>query len=220
MANRAEPTTTLTRGYPPPPWTLWGSALAASFLVQSSAVEGLVPPPLKLLKLPGSRAFGQLAIARYGAGSTLEYSELIATVLVRYGVRIASYVTHIAVDNSRSQRGGHEIWHLPKQFWRFEWNLEPPEAGVRVWDGARLVCAINRAPLNARFWPIRTRLPVLVPTDEGVSLLSSEIDARFARVAWQLQPGPDGPLAGFKPAGRLLTTAMKGRLHIPALQPL
>ncbi len=220
MADSVERTALLTHGYPPPPWTLWGSALAASFLVRSSAVEDLVPPPLKLLTLPGSRAFGQLAIARYGPGSTLEYSELIATVLVRHGVRIASYVTHIAVDNFRSQCGGREIWHLPKQFWRFEWHLEPPEASIRVWDGVRLVCSLTRAPLNARFWPVRTRLPVLVPTGEKVSLLLSEIDARFARVAWQLQPGPDSPLAAFKPAGRLLTTAMKGRLHIPALQPL
>lgn len=220
MIDSAGQMTSLTRGYPPPPWTLWGSALVASFLVRSSAVAELVPPPLKLLSLPGGRALGQFAIARYGPGSTLEYSELIATVLVRYGVRIGSCVIHVAVDNTRSQRGGRDIWHLPKQLWRFEWDLEPPEASVRVWDGLRLVCAISKAPLNARLLPVRTRLPAFVPTAEGISMFTSEVDVRIARGAWHLQIGPDGPLAQFKPAGRMLTAAVKGRFHLPSLKPL
>lgn len=213
-------TTALARDYPPAPWTQWGSALIATFAVRAEAVAALVPPPLTLLSLPGGLALAYLSVWRFGPGSTLEYSELVAGVVVRHGMRPGPYVTHIAVDSARSQRAGRELWHLPKQLWRFEWDFSPPQTSVRVWDGIRLVCAMSEVPLNARLWPLRTNLPFLNPIEDTMALLVGDAHVRVARVPWRLQLGPEGPLALFKPVGPLLTAVLKGRIHIQPLQPL
>lgn len=220
MIEPPSQTTALARDYPPPPWTLWGSALVASFAVRAEAVAPLVPAPLKLVSIPGGLAIGYLAVCRYGPGSTLEYSELIAGVLVRHGLRPGPYVSHIAVDSHRSQRAGRELWHLPKQLWRFEWHLQPPQTSVRVWDGIRLVCAMSEAPHSTRLWPLRANLPFLNPIDDAIALLVGDADVRVAWVPWRLQIGPDGPLTAFQPVGPLLTAAVKGRIHVHPLQPL
>lgn len=213
-------TRALARDYPPPPWTLWGSALVASFAVRAEAVAPLIPSSLKLVTIPGGLAIGYLAVCKYGPGSTLEYSELIAGILVRHGMRPGPYVTHIAVDSPRSQRGGRDLWHLPKQLWRFEWELEPPQTTVRVWDGVRLVCVLSEAPHAVRLWPLRMSLPFLNPIDDAVALLVGDADGRIARVPWRLQLGPDGPLTAFEPVGPKLTAVVKGRIHVHPLQPL
>lgn len=220
MSHSFNPNTALTRDYPPAPWMLWGSMLAASFAIRAEAVAALVPPALKLVRVPGGLTMGFLAVCRYGPGSTLEYSELLAGVLTRHGARPGPYVTHIAVDNPRSQRGGYALWRLPKQLWRFDWEFDPLQTSVQVWDGLRLVCVISGVPANARLWPMRTRVPFLQPLDDGVALLVGDAEGRVAWKPWRLQLNPDGPLAAFKPVGPLLTTVARGRVRIEPLQPL
>lgn len=212
--------TALSRvSYPPPPWLLYGSALFASFRVQAERVAALIPPPLSLIRI-GSLAAGYLFVARYGPGSTLEYSELIAGTTVRYGRRFGLFVTHIGVDSQVSQRGGQELWYMPKHLWQFEWGNAPPETQVRVWDGTRLVCTLSGAPLKATFWTLHTSLTFLNLRGSDVAIITSEFDVGVAPIPWEFQLGPDGPLTPLTPIGRLVTFALKGGIEVQALHVL
>ncbi len=211
---------TLARDYPPPPWTLAGTFLAATAAVRASTVADLVPAPLSLVTLPGGLALSVIIVGRYGPGSTLEYSELTAGLLVRYGARPGMYVTHIAVDSPPSLRGGHEIWHLPKQLWRFEWELGAVEANVRVWDGMNLVCTLNGVPLKAGLWPLRAPVSTLSVRDGVVSLTAADFKMRINYAPWSLHLGPDGPLTVFKPVGPLITSVIRGEAVIQARREL
>ncbi len=204
--------------YPPPPWLLWGSALVAVFSVRAADAEALVPAPLSLVRVPGGLAAGYLAVMRYGAGSTLEYSELIAGVLVRHKTRFGPFVTHIGVDSQPAQRAGRELWYLPKQRWHFEWAFDQPEASVQVWDGIRLVCAISQVPRNARMWPLRTSTTFLNLRGQDVGTITGNFDIRITSTPWRLQPGPDGPLMPLKPASRVLTFVARGVAQLQGLE--
>jgi hypothetical protein len=206
--------------YPPPPWLLHGSAMAASFAVAADAVAELVPEPLRLVTMWGGLAFGYLGVARYGLGSTLPYSELVAGVMVRHGSRFGPYVTHIGVDNETAQRAGRELWYLPKQLWQFAWELEQPERSVHVWDGARLVCRISGVPANARLLPIHTTVNFINMRGTDVATISGDFDLRMAHASWRLQLGPDGPLTALRPRGPLLTIVTKGVIDVHPLQVL
>lgn len=220
MTETIDYTTSLARDYPPPPWTLMGSVLLAAFAVRAEALAPLVPPPLGLVTLPGGLAMGFIGVGRYGPGSTLEYNELIAGAMVRVGNRRGPAITHIGVDSPRSQRGGIELWHLPKQLWHFDWELGPLRASVRVWQGVTLVCALSEIPLNARLWPLKTSVPFLHHTGEGPALLVSDFNLRLNRAPWQLQLGTDGPLTMFKPVGPVLSGVARGQMQIQPLQPI
>jgi hypothetical protein len=218
MIEPDQPNTALAHSYPPPPWTLAGSFLNASFALRAKAVAALVPEPLKLVTLPGGLALGSVTIGRYGPGSTLEYNELIAAVAVRYGRRPGIYVTHIGVDNNASLRGGRELWNLPKQLWRFEWEFDPLRISLRVWDGVNLVCAISEVSHSARLWPLRGPLTTFTVRNGIVAVIPSEGDMRCNRTPWRWQPGPDSPLALFQPAGPMLTTVARGRMYVQPLR--
>jgi hypothetical protein len=206
--------------YPPPPWLLHGSALVATFPVRAAAVEAFTPAPLSLMRLPGGLAMGYLGVARYVPGSTLSYSELVAGVLVRHRTRFAPYITHIGVDSEPSQRAGRELWYLPKQLWQFEWELEQPEIGVRVWDGIRLVCAISGAPANARLLPLQMGLTFLNLRGTDAATFKGDFALRMAPRAWKLQIGPDGPLVPLAPAGRTFSFVIKGAVTLHGLHVL
>lgn len=64
--------------------------------------------------------FGGVYCAHYGAGSTLEYLELIVIPgLVRRGHRLGAWISHIYVDDAQSVAGGRSIWALPKELAEF-----------------------------------------------------------------------------------------------------
>lgn len=212
-----------TTPYPLPPWRLWGSALVASFIVRAETAAALVPDPLTLVRLPGDLATGYVAAWRYVPGSTLEYNELVAGVLARYGNRFGFYVTHIGVDSERSQRAGRDLWYLPKQFWQFDWQLDQPETSLHVWEGARLVCAMNHVPVQTRLWPLQISLNFFTLRGRDVAIIPGTFDVRIANLPWRLQFGPDSPLAPLQPVGPAfltVTLALKGMVEVEALQVL
>jgi hypothetical protein len=170
------------------------------------------------VSLPGGLAVGYLAVWRYGAGSTLEYSELLAGVLARHRLRFSPYVTHIGVDSQPAQRAGRELWYLPKQLWSFEWDFEQPDTSVRVWDNSRLICTIGGVPTNTRFLPLQTSVTFLNTRGTKAATIRGDFDLRTAPVAWKLQIGRDSPLVPLAPAGRLLTLALKGTARVHGLE--
>lgn len=223
MSEPFPTSTPLARDYPPAPWTMWSSVVFASFAVRAKAVASLVPPPLELMRMPGGLALAYLAVGRHDPPSTIESSELLAGVLVRHASRLAPapHVLYNGVDNRRSQRGGYALWHLPRQLWQFEWHTGTIEHQVHIWDGTRLVCSISKIPIKTRLLPVSFRTTLLNVIEEGeVALIVADLKVRIARAAWQFQPGPDGPLAAFKPVGPMISSIVKGYAQLEPLQPL
>jgi hypothetical protein len=109
--------------YPPPPWALRGDAFVATRLVSSQAVRAFVPADLQVVSIVPGKTLAMVALIRYGAGSTLQYHELIVVpALVRVGWRIGAWISHIYVDNESSLHAGRAVWGLPKQLAHFDWR--------------------------------------------------------------------------------------------------
>ena len=109
--------------YPPPPWHLRGQAWLNIQLIPIDRIQHLVPPAARIVAVLPGRTLGGIYLARYGPGSTLEYSELIVFCgLARRGWRLGGWVSHIYVDSPRSVAGGRAIWGLPKQLAIFDWS--------------------------------------------------------------------------------------------------
>lgn len=203
--------------YPPPPWLLQGSALFATFGVPLERIEQLgtvLPEPLSLVSLPGRVAMGYLLINRYTFGSTLEYSELIAGLVVRRGYRLGPYILQAGVDNERAQRAWRDLWRLPRQLWHFAWNFSQPETSVQVWDGLRLVCTLSGIPQKTRLFPLSLTTSTYAQVGGQLVTLPSDLSVRVARTTWHLQVGPDGPLATLQPASHLVTFVVKGMVEL------
>jgi acetoacetate decarboxylase len=77
-------------------------------------------PTSSIVELRPGRTLGAIGIVEYGQGSIFPYNELVAICgLVRAGRRIGGWISHIYVDSTRSQAGGHELFGLPKQLASF-----------------------------------------------------------------------------------------------------
>jgi hypothetical protein len=103
--------------YPPMPWTLRpsGVCLAAAYLVKIDRVRPHVPEDLPIVPfLPGYTA-GALFLAEYGAGSDLQYNELIVVdAAVKHNGRLMWHVHEILVDSETSFEGGRMLLGVPK----------------------------------------------------------------------------------------------------------
>lgn len=141
--------------YPPAPWHLYGDAVTCLRWRDADAAARRLPPALKVARLGPGHTLGALYVARYGAGSSLEYSELIAASAVsRYAAHAGFWLSALWVDNPQSVAGGREIWNLPKQSARFDWSSK----SVRVTANGRVLCMMEWEP--RRFG---LRLPLLAP---------------------------------------------------------
>jgi hypothetical protein len=114
--------------HPPPPWRLFGELI-------------IVPARV-------GRGLGGVLLANYASG-TLVYRELI---VFSHATARGMVVSHIYVDDERSQSGGREIWALPKELATFEYTRT---RFVARQAGATL--------LEARIRRRRGRLPLLIP---------------------------------------------------------
>ena len=94
--------------YPPEPWDLHGQAVASTFLVPVRNLDA-PPPGTRVVSLLG-RAVVTTAFFRYEEPSPLTYDEVMATVLVRQGLRPRVWITHIWVDSPASRDGGRALW--------------------------------------------------------------------------------------------------------------
>jgi acetoacetate decarboxylase len=129
--------------YPPPPWQLRGPVVVALRRVAIARVRALVPQGLSIVPVWPGETLGAIYFANYGPGSPLCYRELIvAPALVRRGLRLGGFVTHIYVDDPDSLAGGREIWGLPKTLARFSWP-QNDDGTCTVDDGAQRLCAMT-----------------------------------------------------------------------------
>src|SRR5947199_10186677 len=142
---------------PRPPWVLHGSGISGLDLVPMDRCLDFLPSGVEPVAAFPKRTAAGFFLGRYGAGSTLEYSELIAVcALVRAAGRYGFWVSHIYVDHELSRAGGREFWGLPKELAVFAWT----ERGVMVRrDGKPLLDVSWRWSIPAI--PLRGRVPVL-----------------------------------------------------------
>lgn len=175
---------------PPAPWRLKGSAAIQLQLVSTARARDLVPPELGIVCVAPGKTVGGLFIATYGAGSTLEYHELIVIpALVRKGLRVGAWISHIYVDDLQSVVGGRDIWALPKEMASFG-QADDGSSIVRQSD--RVLCVIHPAQPRAI-----SRLPVL----------ASVLSKRDGKVLW------------FKGRGKGHVGTSRGQVEIPRTSP-
>lgn len=217
-SNPTNPANLARVHYPPPPWVQWGSMLIASFLLPAARVAEIIPPPLSLLTVPGNLAMGYIAVSRYTSGSTRTYSEVLAGAIVQYKNRYGPYVTQSGVDDVQAQVGAQQIWNLPRQPWRFEWEFDERETRVRVWDDVRLVLSITDVPPQTRLYPASFNASILNTVGEQAAIIPGSYMLRASPVTWKLQLPPDSPLAYLRPSTPTATLIVKGVADIDALE--
>ena len=94
-------------------------------IIDIQKVRPYVPKELDIVSIGFGKTFGLVFMTRMGPESTLPYHELIiAPALIKARGKIGFYVTHIYVDNEKSQIGGIRNFGLPKQMAEFEWNWQ------------------------------------------------------------------------------------------------
>ncbi len=191
--------------YPPEPWDLHGHAFVGIWLLP----KGITPPPhhdgTQQIRLFG-RTVVAAAFFRYDEPSPLTYDEIMATQLVRQGIRPRISITHIWVDSEASMHGGRDLWAIPKGLNEFE----------RTTDRSYLARGIGRLRLGSiRMLPFRVPIGFRLAQDRHGTAVVSPVRGRvrlgWASGVWSFDP--DGPLA-FLAGRRPLTTIAIRPFHI------
>lgn len=129
--------------YPSAPWHLNGKGFLTVNSLDIDRVRALIPAQLNIIPIFPGQTLGGVYVAQYGAGSTLEYNELIVVSgIVSYANRVGFWISHIYVDNPDSVAGGREIWGLPKQLARFNWDFQD-QPQVEVYEDERHLCSLK-----------------------------------------------------------------------------
>lgn len=111
--------------YPSAPWQLFGTAVQATYLIDTAIAKRYLPSDLELVSVFPGKTLASVYLSKYDERSTLQYHELIvAPGLVKYRDKIGAWISHIYVDNLDSVAGGRNIWGLPKQMADFSWSDE------------------------------------------------------------------------------------------------
>jgi hypothetical protein len=163
----------VSAGHPPAPWRLHGRAIVVPALVPVERARIEVPAGVEIVPVaPGLTAGGLIAVT-YEEGSTLTYSELIASpALVRSGRHVGGWISHIWVDSEHSVSGGRSIWKLPKELASFSHDRR--DDGTQRFEatdanGVPLVRLAAGAP--------RLTAPAALPA--AVPMISVEAGAHF-----------------------------------------
>lgn len=187
--------------YPDEPWDLHGHAFTGMWLVPKD-----VAPPPHYAGTPQIRLFGRTivmaAFFRYDDPSPLTYDEIMATQLVRQGVRPRVSITHIWVDSEASMHGGRELWAIPKGMNEFERTTDRSyrAVGIGTLQLGRIRMLPFRLPIGFRLAQDRAGARVVSPVRGRVKL-------GVAKGDWSFDPdGPLGFLSGRRP---LLTLAIR-----------
>ena len=177
--------------YPQAPWILQGYAFQTLQLLDTERVRRFIPAELDIISVFPGKTVGGVYLSRYGAGSVLEYSELIVISGIHsYQGKFGGWVTHIYVDNPDSVAGGREIWGLPKELAEFTWT----DNSVSVRQDNRLLCSLK---YSRQGFGLQQKLGALTFSTQGTDLLlfSAEVEARFGLVSAKLEIPSQSPFS-------------------------
>ena len=179
--------------YPPAPWKLKGLILQSIRLIPLEKARSFTPPHLDIVPVLPNRTLGLVTIARYGAGSALEYNELIVSpALTRYQRRFGFWISHIYVDNEHSRAGGREIWGLPKEIAQFYWSQDQHQ--VEVQQGTQRLCSLR---MKTSTWhiPFAMALPAFSIRATDLLTFRASLIGRVGVAAGTLEISPESPFA-------------------------
>jgi len=168
-------------------------------LVPIECARRVIPDALEIVPVVPGHTLGGLIAVTYERGSTLTYSELIASAgLVRSGRHVGGWISHIWVDSQESVNGGRSIWKLPKELAEFDLDRRPDGTqrfAARA-GGATLVRIAAAAPRVAA--PLSAVVPMISGSDDAAqhwfTLGRSSLRAGLARVKVEIPP--ESPFAG------------------------
>jgi acetoacetate decarboxylase len=186
--------------YPPPPWTLKGDAWQALQLVDIERVRSLIPPSVNIVSLFPGKTVGGIGIVRYGAGSTMEYNELVVVAaLTYYQGQIGAWISHIYVDSPASVAGGREIWGLPKELAHFTWETENEQQKIAVHQEETLLCVLRAGP-EFPLWRSPLILPNLRlrPSDQTLLFFQAQVTAHLKFASLDVVVPPESPFADLR----------------------
>ncbi|MGL5191987.1 MAG: acetoacetate decarboxylase family protein [Chroococcales cyanobacterium] len=180
--------------YPCAPWTLKGRALQTLHPIDTRRVRSLVPSDLAIVEIFPGKTVGGVYCAKYGAGSTLLYNELIVVCgLVRHRMQVGAWISHIYVDHPDSVAGGREIWGLPKELAEFTWERDERDR-VMVRQGDRLLCSLAFSLKTFRF-PMPFAFPSFSTLGSNLLLFPGELTSHIGLVDSRLVVPPESPFS-------------------------
>ena len=189
------------KDYPAEPWDLHGHAFVGVWLLP----KGVAPPPHHA-GTPRIRVLGRTIVAaaffRYDEPSPLTYDEIMATQLVRQGLRPRISITHIWVDSVQSMHGGRDLWAIPKQMNTFVRTTDASYEAVGL--GRLLVRRIRMLPFGL---PTGFKLAQDRDGAAVVSPVTGKVRLGLAKGRWEFDR--DGALGFLHNRKPLLTIAIR-----------
>ncbi|WP_293781316.1 acetoacetate decarboxylase family protein [uncultured Aeromicrobium sp.] len=190
--------------FPAEPWDLAGHAVVTAGLTPVADV--CTPPGTRPLTI-GGEALVALAFFVYEPPSPLTYREVMATTLVRRGLRPFVHISHIWVDSSASREGGRALWAIPKDLADFEVAAQRRYAAPGITTMTVRRAARLAVTLPARFTVAQRRDARTLTTP-----VRGRIRVSPARSDWTFAvDGPLGHLAGFRPLASLVVRSFRLR---------
>jgi acetoacetate decarboxylase len=184
--------------YPAAPWQLFGTAVNASYLIDTEIAQQYVPPDLAIVSVLPGKTLANIYLSKYEAPSTLHYHELIVSpAVVKFQGKVGSWISHIYVDDLDSVAGGRNIWGLPKEMAEFTWS----DRDISVSQGDRSLC---RAEIGSGGLPLspfgKSKIggEVFGGLEREVLLFKGEFAAQLKWVGFQLEIGAASPFSSLK----------------------
>ena len=176
--------------YPPEPWDLHGDLHASAFLVPLADVPADIPTGCEPIRFGRYGVVG-VAWVDYGPGGVMQYRELMATLLVRQGLRIMPTITHIWVDSPASREGGRELWGIPKEL--AEFSFDGPDLSARDATGPIAHGTVTRLVALPGRWPSGFRVAQWLGGRPKLSPVRARSAVELSRARFVADP--TGPLA-------------------------
>ncbi|WP_280525375.1 acetoacetate decarboxylase family protein [Methylobacterium oxalidis] len=151
--------------YPPPPWSLRGTAYISLWQVRRSLLpEACLPRGVRPVTMFGRVLVGA-AFAVYEPGGVLAYNEVLMVLPVQRGGLPALTVPFVWVDHPASIAGARAMWSIPKQEAAFGIQRDDTTARAAFEAKALTTQEVPLAQLRFRSratmpgrWPVRTTI--------------------------------------------------------------
>jgi hypothetical protein len=149
-------------------------------LIDIKSVRPFVPEELTIKTVLPGKTLGLVFMTSMGQESTLPYHEfIIAPAFVKAKKKSGFFVTHIFVDNEKSQTGGKNNFGLDKQMAEFNWDWKQGKDGhISITQESENVFSINYKAQLGRL-PLRLGGGVFSILEDKLIWCNNIFKARF-----------------------------------------